>query len=113
MATFAYHLGQKLSYSEGERDLVIMRHQVGVENPDKSTGMEEVSLTIYGEPYGFSAMAKSVGYPTAIAARMLLDDEIHEKGVVIPFSKSIYRPMLNRLKAEDIRPSTRTSVSEA
>lgn len=61
--------------AEGERDLVIMRHQVGVENPDKSTGMEEVSLTIYGEPYGFSAMAKSVGYPTAIAARMLLDGE--------------------------------------
>lgn len=113
MATFAHHLGQKLSYAEEERDLVIMRHQVGIENPDRSTGMEEVSLTIYGDPHGLSAMAKSVGYPTAIAARMLLDDEIHEKGVVIPFSRSMYRPMLNRLKAEDIRASSRTSVSEA
>ncbi|KAJ8047092.1 Alpha-aminoadipic semialdehyde synthase, mitochondrial [Holothuria leucospilota] len=113
METFVYHLGQRLSYLEDERDLVIMRHQVGIEHANKTPGMEEVSLTLYGEPYGLSAMAKSVGYPAAIATRMLLEDEIHQKGVIIPLSKDIYRPMLNRLKAEDIRASTRTSLSEA
>ena len=58
---------------EGERDLVIMRNLVGVEWQDGSQTHEEVGLTVYGEPYGLSAMAKTVGYPAAIGAKMILD----------------------------------------
>lgn len=106
--TLSHHLSQKLSYSEGERDLVIMRNLIGVDWPDGSQTHEEIGLTVYGEPYGLSAMARTVGYPAAIAAKMVLDGEIQQKGVVLPISKDIYKPILNMLMAENIRASTRT-----
>ena len=57
----------------GERDMVIMRHDVGVEWPDRSTETKHIDLVVYGDPNGYSAMAATVGFPTGIAAQMLLD----------------------------------------
>ena len=74
----------------------------------------------YGEPTGYTAMAKTVGYPAAIATKMVLDGEIqkvmwsmynphniinfiiYQAGMVLPFSQDIYKPILTRLKAEGI-----------
>lgn len=58
-----------------ERDLIILRNDVGLRHPTGELETKHVSLVVYGEPDGFSAMAKTVGYPAAIAARMLLDGE--------------------------------------
>ena len=41
-------------------------------------------------------MAQTVGFPCAIATRMVLDKEIQRKGMVLPFTKDIYKPMLDR-----------------
>ena len=54
---------------------MIMKHRIGVEWPDKITSTEEISMTVYGDAYGHSAMAKMVGYPAAIAAKMIMDGE--------------------------------------
>ena len=35
-----------------------------------------IDLTMYGEPGGFTAMARTVGWPTAIASKMILDGEL-------------------------------------
>lgn len=51
---------------------------------------------------GHSAMALTVGYPAAIAAKMIVDGEIQERGAILPFSPDIYRPMLTRLRAEGL-----------
>ena len=74
----------------------------------------------YGEPTGYTAMAKTVGYPAAIATKMVLDGGIqkvvgrmynphiiiniiiYQAGMVLPFSQDIYKPILTRLKAEGI-----------
>ncbi|XP_054750865.2 alpha-aminoadipic semialdehyde synthase, mitochondrial-like [Lytechinus pictus] len=108
LMTLSHHLAQKLSYGEGERDLVIMRNVIGVDWSDGSQTHEEVGLTVYGDPYGLSAMAITVGYPVAIATKMVLEGEIQQKGVVLPLSKDIYKPILNRLQAEGIRASSRS-----
>ncbi|XP_038067093.1 alpha-aminoadipic semialdehyde synthase, mitochondrial-like isoform X1 [Patiria miniata] len=108
LETLSAYLSHVQGYQNGERDLVIMKHRIGVEWPDKMTSTEEVSMTVYGDAYGHSAMAKMVGYPTAIAAKMIMDGEILQKGVILPFSKDIYHLILNRLKAEDIRAASRT-----
>lgn len=47
-------------------------------------------------------MALTVGFPAAIAAKMIVDGEIQERGVVLPFTPDIYRPMLTRLRAEGL-----------
>ena len=46
-----------------------------------------------GTPEGYSAMAKTVGYPCAIAAKMVLTGEIQDKGMVVPMAQHIYRYM--------------------
>lgn len=53
-------------------------------------------------------MAVTVGFPVAIAAKMILDGEIQRRGVVMPFTQDIYRPMLQRLRAEGLT-ATETS----
>lgn len=61
---------------KGERDLIIMRNDVGIRHPTGELEMKHITLVVYGDPKGFSAMAKTVGYPVAIAARMVLDGNI-------------------------------------
>ena len=41
-------------------------------------------------------MAQCVGFPAAIATQMILDKEIQTKGMIRPFHKDIYKPMINR-----------------
>ncbi|XP_071450294.1 alpha-aminoadipic semialdehyde synthase, mitochondrial isoform X2 [Hetaerina americana] len=100
--TLSHFLSKKLVLEQGERDLVILRHNLGISWPDGRRENRGISLVAYGDPNGYSAMAKTVGYPAAIAAKMILDGEIQTKGMVLPFTPDIYRPMLNRLKAEGI-----------
>uniref|UniRef100_S4RUH7 Saccharopine dehydrogenase-like C-terminal domain-containing protein n=1 Tax=Petromyzon marinus TaxID=7757 RepID=S4RUH7_PETMA len=98
----AAHLEERLSFGPDERDLVILRNEVVVRLP---TGVREktvVNLVSYGDRGGYSAMAKTVGYPCAIAAKMVLNGEIWEKGMVIPLKPHIYQPLLERIRAEGI-----------
>jgi len=102
IATLSNHLAKTLSYGPGERDVVIMFHQIGVRWADGTNEQRDVLLVNYGEPNGFMGMAKLVGIPSAIATKMLLNGEIETKGVVLPLSMDIYRPILKRLKQEGI-----------
>ncbi|KAJ8351054.1 hypothetical protein AAFF_G00158470 [Aldrovandia affinis] len=108
----AKHLEAKLSFEKGERDMIIMRNDVGIRHPTGELETKHISLVVYGDPNGYSAMAKTVGYPAAIAARMVLDGEIDTKGLVIPLTKNIYGPALKRLQEEGIQFSAKSSISD-
>ena len=95
-------LSNRMAFGSNDRDLVVLRHEVGILWPDQRKEVRGINLVAYGHIGGFSAMARTVGYPCAIATKMLLDGEIQRKGMVLPFSQDIYQPMLNRLKAEGI-----------
>ena len=59
-----------------EYDMIIMRHDVGIRWPDGKRDMHHIDLVVYGDQDhegGFSAMAKTVGYPAAIATKMILE----------------------------------------
>ena len=60
-----------------ERDVLIMRHDVGIEYADQTSEQHNIDFVVYGDPGGYSAMAKTVGYPTAIAARMILEGNLN------------------------------------
>lgn len=60
---------------KGERDMIIMRNDVGIRHSSGELETKHISLVVYGEPNGFSAMAKTVGYPAAIAAAMVLNGQ--------------------------------------
>lgn len=89
---------------EAERDLVILRHEFIVRWPDQTREEKGINFVVYGKPAseGHSAMALTVGFPTAIAAKMILDGEIQERGVILPFAPDVFMPLLSRLRAEGL-----------
>lgn len=111
LESFAKHIEPKLSYAPGERDLVVLRNDVGIRHPSGQLETKHDSLVVYGDVGGFSAMAKTVGFPCAIAAEMVLDGEITTKGVFGPVTKDIYKPILDRIKAEGIVYTSTTTCA--
>uniref|UniRef100_A0A2I3H9W3 Alpha-aminoadipic semialdehyde synthase, mitochondrial n=1 Tax=Nomascus leucogenys TaxID=61853 RepID=A0A2I3H9W3_NOMLE len=104
------HLVMKLSYGPEEKDMIVMRDSFGIRHPSGHLEHKTIDLVAYGDINGFSAMAKTVGLPTAMAAKMLLDGEIGAKGLMGPFSKEIYGPILERIKAEGIIYTTQSTI---
>lgn len=85
--------------------MIVLRHDIGIRWPDGRREERGINFVCYGQPAssnGHSAMALTVGYPAAIATKMILDGEIQERGAVLPLSPDIYRPMLTRLRAEGL-----------
>nr|XP_003221378.1 PREDICTED: alpha-aminoadipic semialdehyde synthase, mitochondrial isoform X2 [Anolis carolinensis] len=111
VGALAKHMEAKLSYGAGERDMIVMRNEIGIKHPSGHLEDKYVNLVVYGDK-GYSAMAKTVGYPTAIAAKMVLDGEINAKGMVIPLTKNIYGPILKRVQAEGISYSTQSVIKQ-
>uniref|UniRef100_A0ABK0L2P0 Aminoadipate-semialdehyde synthase n=1 Tax=Rattus norvegicus TaxID=10116 RepID=A0ABK0L2P0_RAT len=107
---FSKHLVSKLSYGPEEKDMIVMRDSFGIRHPSGHLENKTIDLVVYGDFNGFSAMAKTVGLPTAMAAKMLLDGEIETKGLMGPFSKEIYGPILERIKAEGIVFNTQSTI---
>lgn len=73
--TLSNWLAKRLAFGPNERDIVILHHQVGVTWPALSQGENElktIDMVVYGDQK-YSAMAKTVGLPAAIATRMLLE----------------------------------------
>jgi len=107
--TLSSYLATRLVYEHGERDLVLLRHQVGIDWQNGKKETRDISLVSYGDPKGYSAMAKTVSLPAAIAAKMILDGEIITKGNVVPLTRDLYQPILKRLELEGISWTTKST----
>lgn len=92
---------ERMAYREGERDMVVLVHQFEVEYDDRDEAITS-TLIEFGDPEGDTAMARTVGLPAAVGARMILEGEISLSGVHIPVSPDIYEPILNGLERLDI-----------
>ncbi|KAJ7405060.1 Alpha-aminoadipic semialdehyde synthase, mitochondrial [Pitangus sulphuratus] len=112
VGALAKHMEMKLPFGTGERDMIIMRNEIGLRHPSGHLEDKFIDLVVYGDNKGHSAMAKTVGYPAAIAAKMVLDGEITAKGMVIPLTKNVYGPILERVRAEGIVYSTRSVIKQ-
>ena len=86
----------KMDYAPGERDMLVMQHEFVAEYADRT---EKTTSTMidYGIPGGDSSMARLVGLPAAVAARMILQGEINLTGVHVPMIPEIYKPVLAEL----------------
>ncbi|KAF9005216.1 Saccharopine dehydrogenase-domain-containing protein [Cyathus striatus] len=95
---FAYLLANKLRYEPGEKDMVVLHHEI-IAQGRKEGDKEEVyqsSLVTYGTPHA-SAMARTVGIPVAIAALAVVDGRVEMRGVIGPTHPSICSPVLDGL----------------
>jgi hypothetical protein len=50
-----------------------MHHEIGIAWPNGKNELRNVDFIHYGTVEGLSAMAQTVGYTTAIAAKMVLE----------------------------------------
>ncbi|KAJ1551092.1 hypothetical protein HK405_015191, partial [Cladochytrium tenue] len=106
---FCALLQARLAYLPGERDMVVMHHEFGVELANGAVERQTSTLVAYGDPDGYSAMARTVALPAAIATEMLLSGALgpNRRGIVTPVHKDIYDPVLARLEDIDDRYLTR------
>lgn len=98
----ATRMEEKMSYGQNERDMVILRHEVQV---TFSSGPDEhiVSTLIdFGQVDGDSAMARTVSFPSAVAAKLILSGNVPAVGVHIPVLPEIYGPVLAELSGMGI-----------
>ena len=62
-----------LFLGEAERDVIVMRHDIGIIWPSGNREKRGITLVEYGDMKGHTAMSRMVGLPAAIAAKMVLD----------------------------------------
>jgi alpha-aminoadipic semialdehyde synthase len=108
--TLANYMAKRFAYGPNERDIVIMHHNIEYTWPNGVKEVKSIDFIQYGDVNKFTAMAKTVGLPTAIAAKMVLEKEIQTTGMVLPLSKDIYKPILNRLNSEGLTWSETTKI---
>lgn len=100
---------EKMQYEEGERDMLILQHEFIAEYPDPSETLlrspgqrrkEKITATMidFGIPHGDTSMARTVGLPAAIGAKLILQGEVHLTGVHTPVVSEIYEPVLGELE---------------
>lgn len=90
-------LEQKLSLSTGDKDMIVMWHRFLYKQDNQFKEIHS-SMVVKGDDQTYTAMAKTVGLPVAIATKMILNGVISTPGVHIPISKEIYEPILNELE---------------
>lgn len=83
-------------------DMVVLKHEIGYKL-NKKNFKTHSSLVVKGEDATYTAMAKTVGLPMAIAARLILQNKIKLRGVQIPVYKEIYEPVLKELAKFDVK----------
>ena len=96
-------LKKKWKFGEKDKDMVILQTEVEYELENK---IEKIvsSLVVYGKPEFNTAMSATVGLPLAIGTKLVLNNRIKEKGVIIPITSDIYDPAMNELEELGIKP---------
>ena len=87
---------------EEDKDMIVMYHKFGYELNGENYQIDSTMVTL-GEDQTYTAMAKTVGLPVAIAALAILNGKIKTPGVQIPITKEVYEPILKELETFNIK----------
>jgi len=79
-----------------DKDMIVMTHKFVYELKNKKYQIDS-NMVCIGEDQTYTAMAKTVGLPLAIATLAILNSKITVKGVQLPVKKDIYNPILKEL----------------
>lgn len=80
-----------------DKDMIVMYHKFGYELNGKKLQID-ANVVVIGENRTYTAMAKTVGLPVAIATLLILNKKITTPGVQMPITKEVYDPILAELK---------------
>ncbi len=108
-----YAAEKKLGLRPYDKDMIVMLHEIGYEVGGLMSEVRS-SLVVKGENNLRTAMAKTVGLPLGIAAKLILNGKIKLTWLHIPTLKEIYDPVLKELESHDVlfkESTTSPSVS--
>jgi saccharopine dehydrogenase-like NADP-dependent oxidoreductase len=80
-----------------DKDMIVMYHKFGYELNGKKQQIDSKMVCI-GEDQTYTAMAKTVGLPVAMATLLILNGKIKTPGVQLPIREEIYLPILKELE---------------
>jgi saccharopine dehydrogenase-like NADP-dependent oxidoreductase len=77
--------------------MIVMYHKFGYELDGVKKQIDSKMVCI-GEDQTYTAMAKTVGLPVAMATLLILNGKITTPGVQLPIRKEVYVPILKELE---------------
>jgi saccharopine dehydrogenase-like NADP-dependent oxidoreductase len=101
-----YLLETRLAMRPDDKDMIVMQHEIQFVksgDPTEDRQEEKSTLVVKGEDQLETAMAKTVGLPLGITAKLILEGEINLTGLHIPILPVFYTPVLKELEAQGIR----------
>ena len=92
-----YILAEKWARQPEDKDMIVMYHKFGYELNGKQHQIDSTMVCI-GDDQTYTAMAKTVGLPVAMATLQILNGNIKTPGVQLPIKKEVYAPILKELE---------------
>ena len=80
-----------------DKDMIVMYHKFGYTLNGKEQQIDSKMVCI-GDDQTYTAMAKTVGLPVAMATLQILNGNIKTPGVQLPIKKEVYEPILKELE---------------
>ena len=80
-----------------DKDMIVMYHKFGYEINGQQKQIDSKMVCI-GDDQTYTAMAKTVGLPVAMATLQILNGNITTPGVQLPINKEVYEPILKELE---------------
>jgi saccharopine dehydrogenase-like NADP-dependent oxidoreductase len=93
---------KKLALQPSDKDMIVMLHEIEYLLNNKTYKITS-ALKVIGTDSLQTAMAKTVGLPLGITAKLILNGTIKITGLHIPTSKEIYKPVLLELEKYNIQ----------
>ena len=106
-----YLLEQNLKMKADDKDMIVMLHEIEFSVNAKNK-ISRSCLIVKGEDQLHTAMAKTVGLPLGIAAKLILENKIQLTGLHIPVIREIYEPVLKELEVNGIKFNEETNTIE-
>ena len=91
-------LNDKWTLEEHDKDMIVMYHKFGYEINGVQKQIDSKMVCI-GDDQTYTAMAKTVGLPVAMATLQILNGKIKTPGVQLPINKEVYLPILKELES--------------
>jgi saccharopine dehydrogenase-like NADP-dependent oxidoreductase len=102
-----YLLEKKLLMKPQDKDMIVMLHEIEYHINGKNKEIRSC-LLVKGRDQVYTAMAKTVGLPLGIAAKLILQNKIQITGLHIPVIPEIYEPVLKELELHGIKFNEKT-----
>ena len=80
-----------------DKDMIVMYHKFGYELNGKKHQIDS-KMVCMGDDQKYTAMAKTVGLPVAMATLLILNGKIKTPGVQLPILEEVYLPILKELE---------------